>query len=280
MREIIEINSILKDFYDVSGIRISIHDTEFNEIYSYPQESTPFCRYLQEIHSVKKDCEKNDHDAFLKVKNSGEVYVYKCRRGLYEAVAPLYSFGTLSGYLMMGQICDTEPVSVENIAKIAGEILGDRKKAEQISSTIKKIDRNRINSYINIMTLLAEYITGTNRTFSDTEKLPPLIKDFINKNYSAKITLNILSHKFGCCNATLTKSFKNEYGYTIMDYLFKVRIEKAAELVKKTRRSFKEISNDCGFYDQNYFSKSFSKYYGVSPSQYRSLNLKEASNNR
>ena len=34
MREIIEINSILKDFYDVSGIRISIHDTEFNEIYS------------------------------------------------------------------------------------------------------------------------------------------------------------------------------------------------------------------------------------------------------
>lgn len=277
MRDIIEIDSILKDFYDVSGIRISIHDTEFNEIYSYPKEATYFCKCLQEIGSVKKDCEKNDHDAFLKVKNSGEVYVYKCRRGLYEAVAPLYSFGTLSGYLMMGQICDTEPMSIKNTAKIAEEILKDGKKAEEITATVKKIDRNLINSYINIMTLLAEYITGTNRTFSDTEKLPALIKEFISKNYSSKITLNTLSHKFGCCNATLTKSFKNEFGITIMDYLFKVRIEKSAELVQKTRRSFKEISNECGFYDQNYFSKSFSKYYGYSPSQYRSLNQKNAS---
>lgn len=269
MREVIEINSILKDFYDVSGIRISIHDTEFNEIYSYPKDATPFCKCLQEIHSVKKDCEKNDHDAFLKVKTSGDVYVYKCRRGLYEAVAPLYSFGSLSGYLMMGQICDTEPLSIKNTTKIAEGILKDSKKAAEITSTIKTIDRNLIDSYINIMILLAEYITGTNRTFSGTEKLPSLIKEFISKNYSAKITLNTLSHKFGCCNTTLTKSFKNEYGITIMDYLFKVRIEKAAELVLKTRRSFKEISNDCGFYDQNYFSKSFSKYYGVSPSQYR-----------
>lgn len=274
MRDVLNINSILKDFYLVSGIRISIHDTEFNEIYSYPKDATPFCKCLQEIVSVKKDCEKNDHDAFLKVKNSGEVYVYKCRRGLYEAVAPLYSFGTLSGYLMMGQICDSEPSSVETTLKIAESILKDRKKSAEITASLKTIDRNLIDSYINIMILLAEYITGTNRTFSDTEKLPTLIKEFITKNYASKITLNTLSHKFGCCNATLTKSFKNEFGITIMDYLFKIRIEKAAELVQKTRRSFKEISSDCGFYDQNYFSKSFSKYYGVSPSEYRNSSIK------
>lgn len=274
MRDVININSILKDFYSVSGIRISIHDTEFNEIYSYPKEATPFCKCLQEIISVKKDCQKNDHDAFLKVKNSGEVYVYKCRRGLYEAVAPLYSFGTLSGYLMMGQICDNEPSSLKTTLNIAENILKDNKKAVEVASTINKIDRNLINSYINIMTVLAEYITGTNRTFSDTEKLPALIKEFITKNYATKITLNTLSHKFGCCNATLTKSFKNEFGVTIMAYLFKIRIEKAAELVKKTRRSFKEISSDCGFYDQNYFSKSFTKYYGMSPSEYRNSSTK------
>lgn len=274
MREVLNINSILKDFYLVSGIRISIHDTEFNEIYSYPKEATPFCKCLQEISSVKKDCQKNDHDAFLKVKNSGEVYVYKCRRGLYEAVAPLYSFGTLSGYLMMGQICDSEPSSVETTLKIAEGILKNKEKSSELTSSLKTIDRNLIDSYINIMILLAEYITGTNRTFSNAEKLPTLIKEFLTKNYASKITLNTLSHKFGCCNATLTKSFKNEFGITIMDYLFKIRIEKAGELVRKTRRSFKEISNDCGFYDQNYFSKSFSKHYGVSPSQYRNSESK------
>lgn len=274
MREIIEINSILKDFYDVSGIRISIHDTEFNEIYSYPEEPTPYCKCMQEFPSVKKDCEKNDLDAFLKAKETGKVYVYKCRRGLYEAVSPLYSFGTLSGYLMMGQICDTVPYSLENTLKKTTEILRDREKAEEIISSIKLIDRNLINSYINIMTLLAEYITGTNRSFSDTEKLPKLIKEYINRNFASKITLDILSQKFGCCNATLTKSFKKEFGCTIMDYVFRIRLEKAAQLVAKTRKSFKEISTACGFYDQNYFSKSFTKHFSCSPSEYRNAHCK------
>ena len=86
---LISIESILKDFYDVSGIRISIHDTEFNEIYSYPKESTAFCSYIQREGNMKKDCQYSDSLAFNKVKATGEVYVYKCRLGLIEAVAPI-----------------------------------------------------------------------------------------------------------------------------------------------------------------------------------------------
>ena len=60
MREIIEINSILKDFYDVSGIRISIHDTEFNEIYSYPQELEPGNRIRSFLTIVSRNFIKPD----------------------------------------------------------------------------------------------------------------------------------------------------------------------------------------------------------------------------
>ena len=41
--------------------------------------------------------------AFRKVQDEKRLHIYKCYLGLYEAVAPLYSFGTLTGYLMMGQ---------------------------------------------------------------------------------------------------------------------------------------------------------------------------------
>lgn len=269
MREVIEINSILKDFYNVSGIRISIHDTEFNEIYSYPHEPTPFCKCLQQNSTVLADCKKNDSAAFRKVEATGEVYVYKCRRGLYEAVAPLYHYGTLSGYLMMGQVCDSEPTSMDYVIKRAEEILRNKTAAEELSKNVKTIDRRLIDSYINIMTVLAEYLTGTNRLFSYNEKLPQLIMEYINKNYSAKITLSILSQKFGCCNATLTKCFKKEYNLSIMTYLCSVRLAKAEEMILKTRKSFKEIAADCGFYDQNYFSKTFTKAYGCSPSEFR-----------
>ncbi|MBR7133246.1 MAG: PocR ligand-binding domain-containing protein [Clostridia bacterium] len=273
MREVVEIHSILKDFHMISGTRISIHDTEFNEIYSYPKEPTAFCKCIQQDEGVLSDCIKNDFDAFCKVKASGKVYLYKCRRGLYEAVAPLYHYGTLSGYLMMGQIRDNSPSSIEYIVKKATGILNDKAKAEEIAKTVKAIDRSLIDSYINIMTVLAEYLTETSRLFAYNERLPKLIKEYINKNYSDKITLSILSQKFGCCNATLTKSFKNEYNLSIMSYLCEVRLKASCEMIVKTRRSFKEIAASCGFYDQNYFSKTFTKYYGCSPSEYRSKNV-------
>jgi len=270
----IEINSILKDFYETSGIRISIHDAEFNEIYSYPKKPSIFCEALQQNKTVYSDCLKNDAAAFLKAKQTGKVYVYKCRRGLYEAVAPIYHYGTVSGYLMMGQICDNEPNAKIKILNNAISVLGDKEKAKQLSKTVKSIDRQLIYSYINIMTVLAEYLTGTNELFTPNEKLARLVAEYINRNYSDKITLSILSQKFECCNATLTNSFKKEYKMSIMTYICKIRLEKSKEMLEKTRKSIKEISNDCGFYDQNYFSKTFSKYYGVSPTQFRNQIIK------
>ena len=269
----IEINSILKDFYDISGIRISIHDAEFNEIYSYPHSPTEFCKAIQQDKKIYADCLKNDSAAFLKAKQSGKVFVYKCRRGLYEAVAPIYHYGLVSGYLMMGQICDTEPSTKTYILKGATDILGDLQKATQLTEQVKSIDRNLIYSYINIMTVLAEYLTGTNKLFAPTEKLAKLVAEYINRNYQDKITLSILSQKFECCNATLTNSFKKEYKMSIMSYICKVRLEKSREMLHNSRKSIKEISNECGFYDQNYFSKTFSKYYGISPTQFRTESI-------
>jgi ligand-binding sensor protein len=218
MRQEIEINSILKNFYSISGIRISIHDSEFNEIYSYPSEGSVFCKTLQNNAAVLKDCKSNDKKAFDIVKSTGEVYVYKCHCGLYEAVAPIYHFGVLSGYLMMGQIRDNEEGSLEYIIKKSTEILKSPTVAKEIAETIKVIDRDLIYSYISIMTVLSEYITFENKLFSYSDQLPQLIMDYIHNNISSKITLSILSQKFGCCNSTLAKCFKKEYGISPKEY--------------------------------------------------------------
>lgn len=265
----LNIEAILKDFYTVSGIRISIHDMEFNEIYSYPKEATPFCRCIQQSETVRAACLKNDSDAFNRVKENGQLYVYKCHFGLIEAVAPIYHFGTLAGYIMMGQIKESTDAANSYILNKAQGPIKDSLTARQMVANIRTIDRNLIDAYINIMTVLAEYITSTNRLFSHNDKLPKMVKEYINKNYASKITLAILSHKFGCCNATLTKTFKKEYGISIMTYLTNLRLSKAEEMIIKSRKSFKEIAVDCGFYDQNYFSKAFTKNYGLSPKKYR-----------
>lgn len=264
-----QIVSLLKDFYRVSGIRVSIHDTEFHEIYSYPRELTPFCRCLQENRAVREDCIRNDAAAFNEVRKTGKVFVYRCKRGLYEAVAPIYHFGVLSGYLMMGQIREDGDQALFHIQQVAMGWLKDRRQATELANGVRAIPRDLIDSYINLMTVIAENLTGQNKLYFFNERLPQLILEYLNQHYASRITLDRLSKKFGCCNSTLTKCFQNEYGQTIIEKLTDIRVQKAAELLCKSRCSIKEISSDCGFSDQNYFSKVFSSKYGCPPSTYR-----------
>ena len=269
MQEKIEIKRIMKNLYDISGIRISLHDTEFNEIYSYPKEISHFCKYMQTFDGVKPGCIACDRKCFSHVKESGELFVYKCHLGLCEAAIPLYSFGVLSGYLMMGQFTDSDSLSIKNIINKTNHYVNDLNEAKQLCESITTINREQIEPYINIMTLLGEYLTSTNRAFSSSADLPKMIKEYLNRNYKSKITIDTLSKKFGYCKVTITKCFKKAFGITIVDYLNTVRLEKAAEFIAKSNISFKQIANSCGFFDQNYFSKTFAKHFGLSPTEYR-----------
>ena len=92
---------------------------------------------------------------------------------------------------------------------------------------------------------------------------------YIKQHYSSKISLELLSEKFSCSQSMLVKNFKKGYGTTIMNALMDIRLQKAKELLKGGRLSVKEIAFLCGFTEQNYFSKTFSKKYGCSPSEFR-----------
>ena len=122
------------------------------------------------------------------------------------------------------------------------------------------------------MRVIAEYVTQTNRLFGGNDKTAKLIMKYIQQNYASKITLDVLAKKLSCSQSMLVKCFKREYNTTIMNALMDIRLTKATEYLKNGRLSIKEISAECGFAEQNYFSKAFSKKYNCSPSEYRKTN--------
>ena len=101
------------------------------------------------------------------------------------------------------------------------------------------------------------------------EKLPYYVRKYLHKNYNNKISLDELCFRFGCCKSSIMNNFKKEFNVTVTDYLTAIRMEKAEEYILTTEKSIKEIALSCGFSDQNYFSRLFSKKYGRSPTQYR-----------
>lgn len=97
-----------------------------------------------------------------------------------------------------------------------------------------------------------------------------LIKDYISKNYM-KETLSvkdISAHVFLSTSYVCT-FFKNETGQTLNQYMTEYRMERAKQLLGDSRYKIADISSKVGYSDGNYFGKSFKKYSGLSPSEYR-----------
>ena len=96
------------------------------------------------------------------------------------------------------------------------------------------------------------------------------IKDYISRNYSNEelSVREIGEHAFLSASYVCTY-FKNETGQTLNQYLTAYRIEKAKQLLQDPRYQISDISARVGYSNGNYFSKSFKKLVGLSPSEYR-----------
>ncbi|MCC8045691.1 MAG: response regulator [Clostridiales bacterium] len=96
------------------------------------------------------------------------------------------------------------------------------------------------------------------------------IKEYISRNYRNELlsVKDISSHVFLSVSYVCT-FFKNETGKTLNQYLTEYRMERAKELLADPQYKISEISSKVGYSDGNYFGKSFKKYTGLSPSEYR-----------
>ena len=63
--------------------------------------------------------------------------------------------------------------------------------------------------------------------------------------------------------------FKKATGYTIYQYLLNVRVEHFAYLITTTHRSYVDIAYEVGFRDLSNVSRTFRKYKGCTPLEYR-----------
>jgi len=264
-----EILSVLKDLHQISGFRISIHDPAFREIAAYPQSLSPFCRLVQEEGGARRGCLAADARALASVQTQEGACIYQCRFGLYEAAAPLYHYGVLAGYLMMGQVLDTAQSSMQYARRAACACVRDTARVEEALRTVPVIPAGRIRAFSRIMTICAEYLTLTNRLATPEHDLAHLTRKYLTQHYAQKLSIASMCTHFGCSKSTLMNAFRAQYGTTINSALTEIRLCRAAELLTASPESIQQIAADCGFPDQNYFSKVFRTRYGIPPSAYR-----------
>lgn len=109
---------------------------------------------------------------------------------------------------------------------------------------------------------------GPKQSFKNILSIRNLI-NYININYANQLTLSALSNMAGYSDAHLCRLFSSIVGCSPITYLNTVRCENAYRLLKETDLSITEIATASGFNDANYFTRTFKKLLGQTPSQVR-----------
>lgn len=88
-----------------------------------------------------------------------------------------------------------------------------------------------------------------------------------------QVSLQDICHKFSLNRTTLNSLFKEATNKTVIEYLLHLRLERAQELLTTTDMNISEISNQTGFTDPSYFSRSFKSKLGYSPTHFRKTKI-------
>jgi YesN/AraC family two-component response regulator len=105
----------------------------------------------------------------------------------------------------------------------------------------------------------------------------PLVRNVINMvdfNLQEPLSVASLAKQFNTNPSNLSTQFRREKGIPLTKYINTKRLERAASFLCASGMSIQEIAEQCGFQDMAYFSHIFKRYYGKSPTKFRSDQLK------
>ncbi|WML38300.1 response regulator [Neobacillus sp. OS1-2] len=99
------------------------------------------------------------------------------------------------------------------------------------------------------------------------------IEKYLQANFDRDVKLQEISDHFYISREYISRKFKQEFNVNISDYIVKIRMERAKTLLKNSQMKIYEMANMVGYQDDKYFRKVFKKVVGVTPNEYREMNM-------
>lgn len=271
---IIKLESFLKDFYNLTHIRITIFDENFKELVAYPAFPAPHCQIIRSDETAEKNCIRCDENACRIAKNQNGPYIYRCHAGFTEAISPIRMGNIILGYLFFGHVFSYEnrEEGYENICRLCRNYQIDEKRLLDACRHQPVVSKEYILSASRILEAVASYLCLDRMIVLKHQELPVQIDDYIMKHLSEKICIQDICSHFRIGKTQLCDIAKLNYGKGIAAHIRSLRIERAKELLADNPKlSISEVASACGFEDYNYFIALFTKTVGMPPKKYANV---------
>ena len=104
------------------------------------------------------------------------------------------------------------------------------------------------------------------------------VKEYIDQHYAENLTLKKMADYVYLSQSYLSVSFKEILHMNFNEYLTRVRMEKAKELLGSSRYRIYEVCSMVGYTDKKYFSDLFKRYTGMLPKEWEKMERSRKSN--
>ena len=129
--------------------------------------------------------------------------------------------------------------------------------------------KNIRNKYSKEITLKPKDITITRPDEKFLNELIDIIEDHIS---DSNLKIEEITQQIGMSHSVVYRKINALTGLSLVEFIRTIRLKRASQLLSKTSISVSQASFEVGFTDPKYFSKSFQKYFGATPSEYISAN--------
>lgn len=210
---------------------------------------------------------------FISSKHSEDMFTVQVDK---NNIASIIAF--LNEYIDYMRSCRPEdiPAIKDELAKIAFLLTSKLQKHDMVHQKYVTealnyaLDIKDIEQYL--LQLLGQIQDNINRLDSKG-RIVFDVEKFILQNYSRDLTINEIAENVYLTPTYLCHLYKKATGKTLNQFIVQVKMDKAKHMLTNTAFNIGEIANQLGYSNQGYFSKSFTKYFGISPSGFRNKYL-------
>jgi AraC family transcriptional regulator len=121
--------------------------------------------------------------------------------------------------------------------------------------------------------LVLEILAEVSRQRADPERTPPRwllrARDLLHARFAEDLTLGEIGSEVGVHPVHLSRVFRRQFNCTPGDYVRRLRVDAARQLLATSEASLVEIALTVGFADQSHFTKTFRRLVQMTPGQYR-----------
>ncbi len=264
-------------FSEATGMPLALRPVESWQLpHRAKRKENPFCCLMAQKSKSCSACLQTQQTLAEKAKE--EACSATCAHGLTDTAVPVKLGDKLIGFLQTGQVFRKKPTEVqfERTARLAAEwgMPADRKDLHEAYFGTKVVSSKEHSSVVKLLSIFSQHLAMiSNRIFvEETNSELPVItraKEYIQKNQAEDLSLGQVASAVHTSTFYFCKLFKKATGLNFTEYVSRVRIEKAKNLLLNPNLRISEIAYEVGFQSLTHFNRVFKKIIGESPTEYR-----------